>query len=99
MFILSTLTTPSDIFSLYKEELSNDTKNFVHERAFVTNKDVISALYDIVDETITSAHNVRLVLTGEKERQTWEQFMDAYLAFHLETPRYRLHEILGDKRS
>ena len=89
------LTAVSDIFSLYKEELNNDTKNFVHERAYVTKKDIISVLYDIVDETVTSTCNVRIVLAGEKERQTWEQFIYAYLAFHLETPRYRLHEILG----
>ena len=94
-FSSSLLTTDSDIFSLYKEELGNDTKNFVNERAYVTNKDMISALYDIVDETVASTCNVRLVLAGEKERQTWERFIDAYLAFHLETPRYRLHEILG----
>ncbi|KIP01167.1 hypothetical protein PHLGIDRAFT_80906 [Phlebiopsis gigantea 11061_1 CR5-6] len=87
----------NDIFSFYKEELAHETKNFVHDRAFVTNKDVASALYDIVDETVVATNNVRQILVGEKEKQTWETFINTYLAFHLETPRYRLHEILGDE--
>ena len=63
----------------------------------MTNKDVASALYDIVDETVVAVNNVRQILIGEKEKKTWEIFINAYLAFHLETPRYRLHEILGDE--
>ena len=88
---------PSDVFSFYKEELSHETKNFVHDLAIVTNKDVASVLYDVVDEIVVSANNVRRILVGEKEKERWEEFICAYVAFHLETPRYRLHEVVGHR--
>jgi hypothetical protein len=87
----------SDIFSFYKEEIAEETANFVHERAAVTDKDIYGVLFDLVDEAVAVTRNARDVLVGSKERDAWERFATGYLAFHRHTPRYRLGDILEDE--
>ena len=84
----------SDIYSFYKEELSHEKDNFIHERSTVTDKGVYSVLFDIVDEAVAVYQQARDVLIGEQERNAWERFAAGYLAFHRRTPRYRLGDIL-----
>lgn len=65
----------------------------IHHRAAVKNQDVLEALGDIAEQVLLAVGRVREVLQG-KERDTWELFLSQYLAFHCDTPRYRLAEIV-----
>jgi hypothetical protein len=87
----------SDIFSFYKEEIAQETANFIHERAAVTEKSIYAVLFELVDESVMVTRNVRNVLVGDKERNAWERFAAGYLAFHKNTPRYCLTDILSDE--
>lgn len=84
----------SDIYSFYKEELSHEKTNFIHERAVVSGKGIYSVLFEVVDEAVTACQKGREMLVGEKERAAWEGYVAGYVAFHMRTPRYRLRDIL-----
>lgn len=86
---------PSDILSFYKEELAGEQSNFVHDRANVTGKSVRQVLLDILNEVVSAVERARLILQGEQEKRTWEQFLAGYVAFHFLSPRYRLAELTG----
>lgn len=88
--------TPSDILSFYKEELAGEQTNFVHERAKVNSQSVTDALYDTVNDAITSAVATREMLKGTLEGDICEAVMGAYAQWHLVEPRYRLGEIIGN---
>ena len=85
----------SDILSFYKEELANETNNFVHDRARVTGKGIKAVLQDILEEVINAVTRAREILQGEKEKETWERFLSGYVAFHFLSPRYKLETLTG----
>lgn len=85
----------SDILSFYKEELEGETSNVIHDRAMVTGKTLSEVLSDLLDESVTSVARARVILQGEKEKDTWERFIAGYVAFHFLSPRYRLKELTG----
>ena len=45
-------------------------------------------------DVVASVERSRKILKGDKERQTWERFMAAYVSYHYMSPRYRLAELL-----
>jgi hypothetical protein len=65
----------------------------VHDRARVTNKDIKAVLQDILDDVINAVARARLILQGEKEKETWERFLAGYVAFHFLSPRYKLETL------
>jgi hypothetical protein len=67
----------------------------VHDRARVTNKDIKAVLQDILDDVINAVARARLILQGEKEKETWERFLAGYVAFHFLSPRYKLEALTG----
>ena len=85
----------SDLFSFYKEELAGEKANFVNERARVTGKDVYSVLFELADEVVALVKKIRELLGDDKTKDTFEQFIVQYAAFHMYTPRYRLGEVFG----
>ena len=87
----------SDVFSFYKEEIAQETANFIHERAAVTEKDAFSALSDVAEEAVGTVLRVRSILEGEKEKEAWERFMAGYTSWHRYSPRYRLNDVFGDQ--
>ncbi|PSR80103.1 hypothetical protein PHLCEN_2v6804 [Hermanssonia centrifuga] len=91
------LNYANDILSFYKEELAGETGNFVHDQAIVTGYTVEKVLSDLLDEVVVSVNRARVLLKGEKERQTWEQFLAGYVAFHFFSPRYRLLDLTGSQ--
>lgn len=86
----------SDILSFYKEEMAGEQANFVHERAKVTNQSVADALFDTVNDAISSAATAREMLKGTLEGDICEVVMGTYARWHLVEARYRLGEIIGD---
>ncbi|EMD33752.1 hypothetical protein CERSUDRAFT_117848 [Gelatoporia subvermispora B] len=84
----------NDIMSFYKEELGGDLGTYVQDRALVTRMTSAEVLSHVVDATIASVNSARAVLGNGPARDAWEFFMRGYIAFHLQAPRYLLHEIM-----
>ncbi|GJE96507.1 hypothetical protein PsYK624_127040 [Phanerochaete sordida] len=84
----------NDILSFYKEELSGDTKNFVHDCAHITSRDAHSFVRELLEGLVAAVHAVRGILDGEKERDAWERWLTGYISFHILTPRYRLADLI-----
>ncbi|KAF9554336.1 terpenoid synthase [Agrocybe pediades] len=83
----------NDIFSFYKEELQGETNNYMHNRAFLTGKHVAITFQEIFDETVAAYERITSLLENTKAAPIWKRFVNGYLAFHLNVPRYRLREI------
>ena len=75
-----------------------EKENYIHQRARVTGGDVHSVLFELADESAASCRKGRMILKGEKERDAWESYLAGYVAFHIQTPRYRLDEILQTQK-
>ncbi len=69
----------------------------IHDRVSVTGKTVPEVLSDLLDEAVSSVERARVILQGEKEKETWERFIAGYVAFHFLSPRYRLKELTGSE--
>ena len=87
----------NDILSFYKEEISEDTCTFIHDRATVTGQDVSEVTLWLVQQIANSVNRARSLLRGEKEKQCWERFIAGYAAFHFSSSRYRLTELTGSQ--
>lgn len=87
----------SDIFSFYKEELAGETGNYIGDRATVCGKSTSETLHELVGETVDIVERIRSILGEGEARNAWENFAKGYVTFHVYSPRYRLHEVLGDK--
>lgn len=55
----------NDILSFYKEELANETGNYVHLRAAVVHREPIQVVRDLVDEALAASDNIEATLRGE----------------------------------
>lgn len=91
------LYSHSDLLSFYKEELAGETANFVHDRAKVSGKKITEVLADVLQEVTSSVNRARVLLQGDKEKETWERFIAGYVAFHFYSPRYQLIELTGSQ--
>lgn len=98
MVICAELThgfTASDILSCYKEELEEDTDNYIYTRADVTGKSVSETLRDVIDEWFAARERIRGMLPPGPPRAAWDSFEAGFVSMHLVLPRYRLQELLG----
>ncbi|EIW74844.1 terpenoid synthase [Coniophora puteana RWD-64-598 SS2] len=87
--------THYDVLSFYKEELSNDTSNYISRRAAAHGVSKISAFRDICDETIHANSQALNVLASEKQAyEAYKSFKEGYMYFHVASGRYRLHELM-----
>lgn len=80
--------------SFYKEELAGETGTFISDRAQATGKTHAETLREVVDETVAAAKRVRSILGEGAARDTWDTFVTQYIAFHANTSKYRLQEIM-----
>ena len=71
--------------------------NYVHDRATTTMKTVDAALLDVVGDVVAAVNRARVILQGEKERETWESFIRGYAHFHFASGRYRLFDLTGSE--
>ncbi|EMD39627.1 hypothetical protein CERSUDRAFT_71514 [Gelatoporia subvermispora B] len=84
----------NDILSFYKEEFSDEEGTYIRDRASATSKTPLEVLYELIDEVIMVANRARRILGEGPARKAWECFMAGFVAFHIISPRYRLHEIM-----
>lgn len=87
----------NDILSFYKEELANELVNYIHDRALVTGASASSTLRNVICETVAASERVRAILGEGDARDAWDAFVKGYVKFHVDDPRYRLREVLGDE--
>ena len=85
----------SDILSFYKEEQDGEVTSYIHARAHVTGKSLITTLQEVIDEVVAAAKRVRRTLGNSKARKAWDSFERGYIGFHIGDPRYRLQDIFG----
>ncbi|PCH41813.1 terpenoid synthase, partial [Wolfiporia cocos MD-104 SS10] len=87
----------NDILSFYKEVLEGDTSAYVSNRVVVTGKPVQEVLHEIVAEAVTAVERARGLILTEEARGVWDSFVIGFILFHVNDPRYRLSEFLGDE--
>ncbi|KAK7464260.1 hypothetical protein VKT23_006424 [Stygiomarasmius scandens] len=84
----------NDIMSLYKEEKVGDDVNYISLLAQAKSIQKIEALQILVKKCIKSHENIVRILAPSKEASMmYEKFIQGYLAFHVYTERYKLHEL------
>lgn len=85
----------SDVLSFYKEELAGETGNYMSDRARASGKSVQDTLQEVVEETIVIVERIRNILGEGPVRDAWESFASGWIAFHTNSPRYRLKDLIG----
>lgn len=83
----------------YKEELANDKRNYVHNRAMCEQKTPLKVVKEVKGEVVDCTNRIRSVLNGRGiYAESWELHMRGHIAMHTTNPRYRLNELgLGEK--
>ncbi|GJE96496.1 hypothetical protein PsYK624_126930 [Phanerochaete sordida] len=84
----------NEVLSFYKEELSGDTKNFVHDCARIASRDTHSFVRELLDGIVAAVDAARGILDGEKEREAWERWLTGFVSWHILTPRYRIASLV-----
>ena len=86
----------NDITSFYKESIMGDERlNYVCNYAHSRNIGYKEALESITKDVCERVQRIRYVLRDSLGLlEVVEDFFKAYTEFHLEQPRYRLHEVL-----
>ncbi|KAG6899034.1 hypothetical protein C0993_001541, partial [Termitomyces sp. T159_Od127] len=69
----------NDVLSFYKEELAGETKNYVHNAAYVNQISVQNVLKDILRDALAAQARVSLVLHGTDSYKQWSTFVQGYL--------------------
>ncbi|KAF4611007.1 hypothetical protein D9613_006520 [Agrocybe pediades] len=85
----------NDVLSFYKEYLAGERKNYVYNRAAVTQRSIEDTLRDIAEEAIQANSRVTQVLESSGNMcavNMWRKFVNGYFAFHFTLKRYHLHE-------
>ncbi|KAK6214998.1 longiborneol synthase [Colletotrichum tabaci] len=84
----------NDVMSFYKEELSGDTRNYVHNRAMATGKPVLTELEEVKNEVVEAANRASTILKGRgRYEQSLRESVRGLLAMHTANPRYRLGDL------
>ncbi|KIL66628.1 hypothetical protein M378DRAFT_123804 [Amanita muscaria Koide BX008] len=84
----------NDIFSLYKEELANESINFVSTMAKSSGKTKIEVIQQLADETIETCNAVTSVLSDSPEAlDAFQKFTRGYVYFHIANKRYKIADL------
>ena len=64
--------------SFYKEELGDDTRNYIHNRALCTGKPVLTVVEEVSQEAIVSTTQIEAILKDRAEyQQSWKDSVEA----------------------
>ncbi|KAF8067792.1 isoprenoid synthase domain-containing protein [Lyophyllum atratum] len=83
----------NDILSFYKEHLAGETNNYVHNRAYVTQKSIYDTLRDVARDALAAHARVTRILQSTDAYNSWKSFVNGYLAFHVTQERYLLCDL------
>ncbi|KAF9263189.1 terpenoid synthase [Marasmius fiardii PR-910] len=87
----------NDVLSFYKEELAEETINYIHNRSAAAGKPPIAVLTDVASEALAAYDRITAalqVMESEDASHAWKTFVNGYVAFHMTQDRYRLKELL-----
>ncbi|KAI0769049.1 terpenoid synthase, partial [Trametes elegans] len=80
--------------SFYKEELENETTNYVHVRAAVEQSSRLQVLQKLANEVLETQRRLDSMMADDEELAAlWRGYVQGYLEFSIKTPRYRLAEL------
>ncbi|KAI0824364.1 terpenoid synthase [Trametes gibbosa] len=84
----------NDILSSYKEALDGETDNYVHLRANASNRDPLTVLRDLCEETLDTIRRVDAITASDPPlAKIWRGFLMGYTEFHFRAKRYRLNDL------
>lgn len=86
----------SDLYSFYKEEKAGEKDNLISQLAAINRQTPLQAARDLADKAFQLDLQIKEILGDTPERKTWESFTAGYAEYHMQTPRYRLKEILSE---
>ncbi|KAK7943893.1 terpenoid synthase [Apiospora aurea] len=89
----------NDVLSFYKEEIADESTNYIHNRARRERKDPLAVVREVQQEVVDCVGRVNCILEGrEPYLQAWRVHMTGHIAMHTVNPRYRLSELgLGEE--
>ncbi|KAG6872437.1 hypothetical protein C0995_009771 [Termitomyces sp. Mi166 len=93
--IMVYINLANDVLSFYKEEMQNETGNYVHNRARVHGQSTNDTLLDVSRDTLAAYLRVCKVLKSHSPTtyELWKTFAHGYISCHVDVPRYRLKEL------
>ncbi|KAJ3013106.1 hypothetical protein NUW54_g1682 [Trametes sanguinea] len=84
----------NDVLSFYKEELAQETNNYVHLRAAAEQAPSLSILRTLAEEVVETKRRLdRLVEDDAELAALWRGYVQRFLEFSVKAPRYRLLEL------
>ncbi|KAG2104285.1 isoprenoid synthase domain-containing protein [Suillus cothurnatus] len=90
----------NDILSFYKEEIEDETTNYLSRVAAsraLTKQDV---LHEIIEKTVQAHHNILNCLKPHAEAcDAYVRFLTGYFKFHVALKRYKMEEIMAEMTS
>ncbi|PVG01249.1 terpenoid synthase [Serendipita vermifera] len=82
----------NDILSFHKEELAQETGNYVHLRAAVESRKPIQIVSDLALEALRASASIESTLHGDA-LHAWLVFKTGYITFHISQDRYKLSDL------
>ncbi|KAI0662053.1 terpenoid synthase [Cubamyces menziesii] len=87
----------NDILSFYKETLQGETDTYIHLRAAAEQKEPMTVLRELVEETLDNIRNIEvLTSTDQQLADICRRHLMGYVEFHFRAKRYRLTELHVD---
>ncbi|KAH9846345.1 terpenoid synthase [Lenzites betulinus] len=84
----------NDVLSFYKEELAQETANYIHLRASVEQTPPLVVLRKYADEILETTRRIERLAAGDAELAAlWQGYKQHFLEFQVKAPRYRLAEL------
>ena len=94
--LFALITACSDLYSFYKEEKAGEKDNLISQLAAINRQTPLRAFRDLADKALQLDLRIKEILGDTPERKTWESFTAGYAEYHMQTPRYRLREIMPE---
>ncbi|KAI0366894.1 terpenoid synthase [Pilatotrama ljubarskyi] len=92
--VVNTYDLPNRRFSFYKEYQDHETNNYLWIKAATEQTSPLVALRRLADEILeTTRHIYQLAGEDAELSALWHGYVQRYIEFHLDTPRYRLVEL------
>jgi len=92
--LISYIQAINDIFSFYKEELANESNNFVSNKARSSGKPKIEALRSLTEHTVETYEEIVAVLSHNPAvLEAFKRFSNGYVDFHFGCKRYQLAKL------
>ncbi|KAI0352667.1 terpenoid synthase [Trametes cingulata] len=84
----------NDLFSFYKEHLAHEANNYICIRAAAEQTPPLVILRRLADEMLETTYRIYRLAEGDTAlSELLHGYIQRYLEFHLDTPRYRLAEL------